>query len=132
MRAQRWQPFAERYVSLLSIEGRYDAALTPRNGLLGDWGSLTAALEFRRSFGAPRGGPRFQPGVYAQGFWFWDPVELEIEGVTPSFLDNQREFGISLGASTPYKILGINVPRVFLGVRVGEGVQTLRLRFGRL
>ncbi len=132
LRAQRWQPFAERYVSALAVEARYDAALTSRNGLLGDWGSLTGAVEFRRSFGAPRDGPRFQPGLYAKGYWFWDPVELEIEGVTPSFLNNQKEFGISLGSSKPYKVWGIKVPRVFLGVRLGEGVRSLRIGFGRL
>ena len=132
LRAQRWQPFAGRYVSVLSTEARYDAALAPRNGLLGDWGSLTGAVEFRRSFGAPRDGPRFQAGVYAQGFWFWDPVELEIEGVTPSFLHTQKEFGISLGGSRPVSVFGLTLPRVFLGVRIGEGVRSLRLRFGRL
>lgn len=132
LRGQRWQPFADRYVSLLTVQGRYNAALTPRDGLLGDWGSLAGALEFRRSFGSARDGPRFQPGIYVQGFWFWDPVEFEIEGVTPSFLHNQREFGISLGGSTPYRILGIKVPRVFLGVRVGQGARSLQLRFGRL
>ena len=132
LRAQMWQPFADRYVSLLTTEVRYDAALTSRNGLLGDWGSLTGAVEFRRGFGAPRDGPRFQPGVYAQGFWFWDPIELEIPGVTPSFVHNQREFGISLGSSTPYRIWGIKLPRVFVGVRLGQGVQSLRIRFSRL
>lgn len=130
--ARRWQPFAGRYVSVVAAEARYDAALTSRDGLLGDWGSLTGAVEFRRSFGAPRDGPRFQAGLYAKSYWFWDPVELEIEGVTPSFLHTQREFGISLGSSTPYRIWGIKVPRVFLGVRMGEGVRSLRIGFGRL
>ncbi len=132
LRAQRWQPFAERYVFVFATKIRYDAALTSRNGLLGDWGSLTGAVELRRTFGARRDGPRFQPGVYAQGFWFWDPVELQIPGVTPSFLDNQREFGISLGSSTPYSIWGITLPRLFIGVRLGERLRSLRIRFGRL
>lgn len=130
--ARRWQPFAGRYVSVVAAEARYDAALTSRDGLLGDWGSLTGAVEFRRSFGAPRDGPRFQAGLYGKSYWFWDPVELEIEGVTPSFLHTQREFGISLGSSTPYRLWGIKVPRVFLGVRTGEGVRSLRIGFGRL
>lgn len=132
LRTQWWQPFAERYVFVFATNLRYNAALTPRNGLLGDWGSLTGAVELRRTFGAPRDGLRFQPGVYAQGFWFWDPVELEIPGVTPSFLDKQREVGISLGSSTPYKIWGMTLPRVFIGVRLGEGVRSLRIHFGRL
>ncbi|UCH73328.1 MAG: hypothetical protein JSU82_13370 [Rhodospirillales bacterium] len=132
LRAQRWQPFGGRYVSAVSAEARYNAAMTPRDGLLGDWGSLTGAVELRRSFGAQRNGPRLQAGVYAQGFWYWDPIEIEIEGVTPTFLDNQREFGISLGGSTPVRILGINVPRIFFGVRTGEGLRSLQLRFGRL
>jgi len=132
LRAQRWEPFAGRYVSVVSIEGRYDAALVPRNGLLGDWGSLTGAVELRRSFGAPRNGPRLQAGVYAEAFRFWDPLELEIEGVTPSFLHTQKEFGVSLGSSRPVSVFGFTLPRVFLGVRLGEGVRSLQLRFGRL
>lgn len=132
LRAQRWQPFAGRYVSVVSVEARYDAALTSRDGLLGDWGSLTGAVELRRSFGMPRDGPRFQAGIYAQAFRFWDAVELEIEGVTPSFLHTQKEFGISIGGSRPVSIFGITLPRVFLGVRTGEGVRSLQLRFGRL
>jgi hypothetical protein len=131
LRAQRWQPFADRYVSVLAVETRYDAVLTSRNGLLGDWGSLTGVVELRRGFGAPRDGPRFQAGIYAKGYWFWDPIELEIAGVTPSFLHQQKEFGISLGSSTPYRIWGINLPRVFIGVRVGEGVRSFHIRFGR-
>ena len=132
LRARRWQPFAERYAFVLESDVRYDAALTRRNGLLGDWGSLAAAVELRRAFGAPRDGPRFEGGVYLQGIWFWDPVELEIAGVTPSFVDHQREIGISLGSTSPYKVLGITLPRVFIGVRVGDGLRSLRLRFGRL
>jgi len=132
VRVQRWDPFAARYVSVLSAEARYNAVLSSRNGLLGDWGSLTGAVELRRSFGAPREGPRFQAGVYAQGFRYWDAVELEIPGVTPSFLHRQWEFGVSLGSDTPYEIWGVTLPRVFLGVRTGEKVHSLYLRFGRL
>ena len=132
LRAQRWQSFSDRYVSVLATEVRYDAALTSRNGLLGDWGSLTGVAELRRSFGAPRDGPRFQAGIYGKGYWFWDPIELEIAGVTPSFLHKQKEFGISLGSSTPYRIWGINLPRVFIGVRLGDRVRSLHITFGRL
>jgi len=132
LRGQRWQPFAGRYVSALTVEARYDAALTSRDGLLGDWGSLTGVAELRRSFGAPHDGPHFQAGIYAKGYWFWDPIELEIAGITPSFLHKQKEFGISLGSSTPYRIWGITLPRVFIGVRLGDRVRSLHISFGRL
>jgi len=132
LRVQRWQPLADRYVSVLAAEVRYDAALTSRNGLLGDWGSLTGVAELRRSFGAPHDGPHFQAGIYAKGYWFWDPIELEIAGITPSFLHKQKEFGISLGSSTPYRIWGITLPRVFIGVRLGDRVRSLHISFGRL
>ena len=42
------------------------------------------------------------------------------------------KIGISLGSTTPYKVLGITLPRVFIGVRVGDGLRGVRLRFGRL
>lgn len=132
LRVQRWQPFADHYVFVLGSQVRYDAAWTSRNGLLGDWGEMTGSVELRRNFGAPNGGPRFQPGIYAQGIWFWDPVELDIPGVTPTFIDNQLELGVSLGSSTPYNIWGLSLPRIFVGVRFGNGLTAVSIRFGRL
>jgi len=132
VRATKWQPFEERYSFLFTAELRYDAALVRRNGLLGDWGSVDAALELRRVFGAARAGPAFQGGVYLQGTRFWDPVELEIVGVTPATVERQAEVGISLGTTAPFKILGIGVPRTFVGYRFGDDLRGLRIRFGRL
>jgi hypothetical protein len=132
LRAQRWQAFAERYRCILTTDLLYSVAFVPKDGVLGDWGTFDAALELRRNFGAPRAGPRFQPGVYAQAFWYWDPIEIEIDGATPEFLNGQVELGISLGSTTPYKLWKLGIPRTFLGVRTGGDLTELRIRFGRL
>jgi hypothetical protein len=132
LRAEAWYPFEERWGVSVTGKVRYDAVLTPRNGVLGDWGSLDASVELRHAFGSPRPGPRFQLGAYLLGTHYWDPVELEIDGVTPRSVDNQGEVGLSLGSTRPWKILGIAVPRTYLGIRVGEGLRSLRIRFGRL
>lgn len=132
LRVQRWQPFAERYAFVLMSQIRYDVTLTGGGGLLDDSGRFDAALELRRAFGAPREGPRFQAGIYAQGFWFWDPVELRVAGVSPSIIDDERQIGISLGTTSPYKLWIIPLPRVFVGYGVGDGLKVLRIRFGRL
>jgi hypothetical protein len=132
VQVMRWQPFAERYTSIFSARARYDAALTSRNGLLGDWGSFDLVAELRRALGEPGDEPRFEPGIYAKGIWYWDPVELEITGVTPTLVDNQLEFGISLGSTSRFEILGITIPRVFVGFRFEEDLQSVYIRFGRL
>lgn len=100
--------------------------------MLGDWGSFDAAVEVRRDFGAPREGPRFQGGLYVQVFRFWDPVELNIAGVSPEVVENQAEFGISLGSTSAFRLWGIVLPRVFIGAFDGDGVSGVRIRFGRL
>jgi len=132
VRATRWQHFARRYWFGLMGQVRYDAALTRRNGLLGDWGSLDAAVELRRDFGAPREGPRFQGGLYVQASRFWDSVELEISGVSPSLVENWREIGISLGSTSPFKLWKIPLPRAFIGAFAADGISGVRIRFGRL
>ena len=128
----RWQPFAERYSSIFRAGIRYDAALTSRNGLLGDWGSFDLVAELRRAFGERGDEPRFEPGIYAHGISYWDPIELEINGVTPTSIDNQLELGISLGSTSRFEILGLGVPRVFIGFRFEEDLQSVFIRFGRL
>jgi len=132
VRAQLWQPLDERYVLAFSTQLRYDVAMTSRNGVLGDWGSFDAALELRRTLGAPREGPRFQPGLYVLATHYWDPVEVEIDGITPGSADNQKELGLSIGSDVPFEILGFTVPRVFLGISSGGDLKSVRIRFGRL
>ena len=131
-RIERWQALDQRYTTLFTGQVRYDAVLADRNGLLGDWASADASIELRRSFGRLETGPMFQAGIYVQATRFLDPVELELEGVSPAYIDDAREVGISLGSSQSVQVLGISLPRVFLGYRSGSDVQTYLLRLGRL
>jgi hypothetical protein len=132
VRAMRWEPFAERYTSIVRVGAEYDAVFSRRDGLLGDWGKADLVVEVRRAFGEPCEGSRFEPGVYAQGFWFWDPVELDIDGVTPELVHNQVELGFSLGGTEGFEVFGISLPRLFVGFRLGGDLQSLQIRFGRL
>jgi hypothetical protein len=66
------------------------------------------------------------------GISYWDPIELEINGVTPTSIDNQLELGVSLGSTSRFEILGIAIPRVFIGFRFEEDLQSVYIRFGRL
>lgn len=132
VRAHRWSPFGKRNAWLAKGEVRYDAALTPRNGVLGDWGSADVALELRTVLGSTAPGPRLQPGIYGQFIHYWQAVELEIDGVSPEFVDDQVEFGISIGTHEPYKFAWFHLSRVYIGMRVGEELRGLRIRFGRL
>jgi len=127
-----WHPFPDRSTVVLKGGGKYSAALTGRDGVLGDWGNVDLAAELRHAFGQLDNEPRFEPGVYAQAFYYWDPVKLDITGVTPTTIDDQYEVGISIGGTSPVRILGIVIPRLFVGYRFGESLQSVQIRLGRL
>lgn len=131
-RMSRWQNLSDRYWFGLTGNLRYDKVLSEQNGPLGDWGNIEVAVELRRSFGQPHEGVSFVGGLYFQGRYFWDPVEISIPGITTDYVYDQLELGVSLGTDEPYKILGINIPRVFIGYFVSKELRGLRLHFGRL
>jgi hypothetical protein len=132
LRATRWQRTGSRAWLGLIGEVRHDSALTREDGLLGDWGSLKVAVELRRDLGQLRPGLRLQGGVYLQALHFWHPVEIEIVGLTPEEVSDQLEVGVSLGTAKPFEVLGLELPRVFLGVRQGDDVTSFLVRFWRL
>jgi hypothetical protein len=132
LRITRWQNFSDRYWFGLTGNLRYDEVLSGRNGPLGDWGNLEVAVELRRSFGQPREGARFMGGLYLQGRHFWDPVEISIPGITTDYVYDQLEAGVSLGTDEPYKLLGITLPRVFVGYFFSKELRGVRLHFVRL
>ena len=109
---------------------RYDANLTREDNLLGDWGRLEVAVELRRAFGTDD--DSFAPGLYAQSFWFWDDIELEIIGITPETTEGQTEVGLSFGFREPLEVFGVGLPRMFVGYRFGDGIDTFAIRFGDL
>lgn len=132
VRGSRWQTFGERWAWLAKGELSYDAALDGRDGVLGDWGSVDVAFELRGNLGSPGKQVQLQPGVYVQGMHFWQSLEVNIDGVSPEFIENQLEVGISFGTNVSYKIAGISVPRIYVGFRDGEELRGLRIRFGQL
>jgi hypothetical protein len=132
LRASRWQSFSEHYWLGLIGEARYNAALTSRDGVLGDWGLTSLAVELRRDFSASWNSSHLQGGLYVQGFHFWDTMELEIAGVSPAEIRDQVELGVSLGGTPPFELWGITIPRTFVGFIVGDALSGARIHFGRL
>jgi len=132
LRAEYTHPFGERYLTRVLPRVRYDANLNRPDGLLGDWARIDVAFELRRAFGEGTG-RRFQPGIYAQVFWYFDDIDLDdAPGFTPDVAENQLEFGISLGSTSPHKILGMPLPRIFIGYRFNENLQAFVISFGKL
>lgn len=132
LRAEYTQPIGTHTLARVLPRVRYDANLNRPDGLLGDWARVDVAFELRRAFGHGQG-RRFQPGIYVQAFWYFDDIDLDdVPGVTPDVTENQLELGVSLGSTTPYKILGIPLPRVFLGYRFNQDLQAFVISFGEL
>ena len=111
---------------------RYDVNMNQPDGLLGDLGQTDLVLELRHALGAPEDTWALEPGLYGQGFWFWDDIEFEVPGLTPDSIENQLEFGVSLAPRNPITVLGFELPRVFVGYRFGNSVRILEIRFGEL
>ncbi|MEM6671768.1 MAG: hypothetical protein AAF726_02930 [Planctomycetota bacterium] len=111
---------------------RYDINVNRRDNLLGDWGRTDISAEIRYAPDADRSRIRFEPGLYAQAFWYFDDIDFDIPAVTPESVDNQIEIGFSLGTREPVRVFGIRIPRVYLGYRFGGGVEVTEIRFGDL
>jgi len=111
---------------------RYDANLNEPDGFLGDWGRLDLSVELRRALGGPGDRLRVEPGIYALGYWFWDDIDFDVPGLAPKSIDDQFEFGISLGTRDPIKVFGFKLPRVYIGLRSGDQADTVSIRFGEI
>lgn len=111
---------------------QYDLNMNRPDGILGDWGRLDLSAEIRYAFGSPGDRYRLEAGVYVQGFYYWDDIDFELPAVTPDSVETQAEVGVSLGLREPFEVFGLDLSRVYLGVRVGDGVDFVGLRFGEL
>ncbi len=61
--------------------------------------------------------------------YFVSPELIRFYGKQRS-VDVQFEFGVMFGTITPWKVLGLEIPRIGMSYRVGRGASTFRLVLG--
>jgi len=95
-----------------------------------DFGALESGLHARRSLGFSLGGHQVDGGLFVMNYlYFVSPELIRFYGAQLS-VDMQFEFGVTFGTVTPWKVLGLAIPRIGMSYRVGSGVSSFRLVLG--
>ena len=95
-----------------------------------DFGGLDSGLDARHSLGFSLGGHRVDGGLFVMNYLYLLSPELVRFDGNPISVDMQWEFGVTLGTTTPLKVLGLTIPRLGISRRVGSDVSTFRLVMG--
>lgn len=94
-----------------------------------DFGGLDSGLDARHSLGFSVKGHRVDGGLFVMNYLYL--VSPELVRFNESLqADVQWEFGVTLGTTTPWKILGLTMPRLGVSRRIGSGASTFRFVMG--
>ena len=69
-------------------------------------------------------------GLFVMNYLYFVSPELIRFYGKPLSVDVQWEFGVTFGTMTPWKVLGLAIPRIGMSYRVGSGASTFRLVLG--
>ncbi|MCH7935330.1 MAG: hypothetical protein IIC36_15165 [Gemmatimonadetes bacterium] len=95
-----------------------------------DFGALESGLDVRHSLGFSLGGHQVDGGLFVMSYlYFVSPELIRFFGEQLS-VDVQFEFGVTFGTITPWKVLGLTIPRIGMSYRVGSDVSAFRLVLG--
>jgi len=95
-----------------------------------DFGALESGLDARHSLGFSLNGHAVDGGVFLMNYLYFVSPELIRFYGKPLSVDVQWELGVTLGTMTPWKVVGLPIPRIGVSYRVGSGVTTFRLVVG--
>lgn len=108
----------------------YAAYTTPGPGFADGFGALESGLDARHSLGFSVGGHRVDAGLFfADYLYFVSPDLAHFIGESLS-VEQQWEFGVTVGTTTPWKVLGFEMPRLGVGYRFGAGTSIVRIILG--
>ena len=95
-----------------------------------DFGALESGLDVRHSLGFSLGDHQVDGGLFVMNYlYFVSPELIRFYGKRLS-VDVQGEFGVTLGTMTPWRVLGLTIPRIGMSYRVGSGASIFRLVLG--
>jgi len=95
-----------------------------------DFGLFETGFEARRPIGVQLHGSTMNIGLFAANYlYFFSPKLLRLSR-EPIEMRTEWELGFTLGTVTPWKILGLTLPRLGLSYRFGSGHDAIRFVFG--
>ncbi len=95
-----------------------------------DFGALESGLDARHSLGFSLGDHQVDGGLFVMNYLYFVSPELIRFYGKPLSVDVQWEFGVTFGTMTPWKVLGLTIPRIGMSYLVGSGASTFRLVLG--
>ena len=95
-----------------------------------DFGALESGLDARHSLGFSLGDHRVDGGLFVMNYLYFVSPELIRFVGRPLSIDVQWEFGVTFGTMTPWKVVGLTIPRIGMSYRVGSGASIFRLVLG--
>ncbi|HSH74259.1 MAG TPA: hypothetical protein VLA09_01030 [Longimicrobiales bacterium] len=108
----------------------YAAYTTSELGFGDDFAGLESGLDARHSIGFSIAGHRVDAGPFFMHYlYFLSPDLAHFVGESLS-IEQQWEIGATLGTMTPWRVLGLEMPRVGVGYRFGSGTSIVRIVLG--
>ncbi|MGD2044963.1 MAG: hypothetical protein PVJ80_08120 [Gemmatimonadota bacterium] len=95
-----------------------------------DFGALESGLDARHPLGFSVAGHPVDAGLFFMDYLYFESPNLVRFFGEPLSVDQQWEFGVTLGTMTPWRVLGLEMPRIGAAYRFGSGVSTVRILFG--
>ena len=95
-----------------------------------DFGALESGLDARHSLGFSLGDHQVDGGLFVMNYLYFVSPELIRFYGKPLSVDVQWEFGATFGTMTPWKVLGLTIPRIGMSYRVGSGASIFRIVLG--
>jgi hypothetical protein len=140
--ARRWSYIGAAGVrSLVNVDWRtlsflmgnrflYAAYTTSGLGFEDDYAVFESGVDARHSLGFSVASHRVDAGLYFVDYlYFVSPDLVHFIGESLS-VDQQWELGVTLGTMTPWRVLGLEMPRIGVGYRFGAGTSLLRIIVG--
>ena len=95
-----------------------------------DFAAFESGLDARHSLGFSLGDHQVDGGLFVMNYLYFVSPELVRFFGRPLSVDVQFEFGVTFGTVTPWKVLGLAIPRIGMSYRVGSDTSTFRLVLG--
>jgi len=95
-----------------------------------DFGALESGVDARHSLGFAVGDHQVDGGLFVMNYLYFVSPDLVRFYGKPLSIDVQFEFGVTFGTMTPWKVLGLAIPRIGISYRVGSGASAFRLVLG--
>jgi hypothetical protein len=95
-----------------------------------DFGGLDSGLDARHSLGFSLAGHEIDGGLFVMNYLYLKSPRLVRFDGTPISADVQWEFGVTLGTVTPWRVLGLTLPKLGVSRRAGSGISTFRFVMG--